>query len=80
MDNNCVAYLRYSSENQTENSIEYQRKCIEEYCSAHNLVLVKEFIDRAKTGTTDQRAGLQKLMQEASKRPKWTKVLVYDHS
>ena len=80
MDNNCVAYLRYSSENQTENSIEYQRKLIEGYCSAHNLVLMKEFIDRAKTGTTDQREGLQKLIQEASKKPKWTKVLFYDHS
>lgn len=80
MDNNCVAYLRYSSENQTENSIEYQRKLIEGYCSAHNLVLMKEFIDRAKNGTTDQREGLQKLIQEASKKPKWTKVLFYDHS
>lgn len=80
MPDYCVAYLRYSSENQTENSIEYQRESIQKYCSTHNLVLMKEFVDRAKTGTTDRRESFQEMIQEASQGPQWTKVLVYDHS
>lgn len=72
MPDYCVAYLRYSSENQTENSIEYQRESIQKYCSTHNLVLMKEFVDRAKTGTTDRRESFQEMIQEASQGPQWT--------
>ena len=43
----AVIYARYSSENQTENSIEGQlRECME-YADKHNMSVVGTYIDRA---------------------------------
>ncbi len=36
---NAVAYMRYSTDNQTENSIEYQRAGIAAYCIQNGLTL-----------------------------------------
>lgn len=76
----CVAYMRYSSDNQTENSIEYQRAAIEAYCKQNGLTLVKEFVDEALTGTSDKRPSFQKMITEASDKSDWDTVLVYDFS
>ena len=32
-----VLYMRYSSDNQTENSIKYQRAALRAYCINHNI-------------------------------------------
>ena len=52
-------YMRYSSKNQTEDSIEYQRHRILGFCYNNNYLPVKEYIDEAYTGTNDQSPGLQ---------------------
>ena len=51
---NCVAYMRYSTDNQTENSIEYQRAAIEKYCTQNGLTIQKNFIDEAYSATSDR--------------------------
>lgn len=80
MKHKAVAYMRYSSDNQTENSIAYQRKNIETYCEVNNLDLVDEFVDRGKTGTTTNRRGFQQLLEAAEGEREWDIVLVSDFS
>jgi DNA invertase Pin-like site-specific DNA recombinase len=75
-----VAYMRYSSNNQDEKSIEHQRFTIGLYAIQYNLAVVEEYIDEAKTGTNDRRRGFQKLMTDARSRPCWKKILIHDMS
>lgn len=76
----AVAYMRYSSDNQNENSIAYQRRAIYTYCINHNIDLVEEFVDEAFTATNDKRPGFQKMINSAMNKPDWDMVLVYDMS
>ena len=78
--NQAVAYMRYSSENQTENSIEYQREAIEVYCLAKGYELVGEYVDEAYTGTNTRRPSFKKMIADAKTYPEWSKVLVFDFS
>lgn len=55
----AVIYARYSSDNQTEQSIEGQVRVCKEYAEGNDLVVVNEYIDRAMTGTNDNRPALQ---------------------
>lgn len=55
----AVIYARYSSDNQTEQSIEGQVRVCKEYAERNDLLIVKEYIDRAMTGTNDNRPALQ---------------------
>lgn len=47
---NGVIYARYSSDRQTEQSIEGQLRECQEYADANNIKIVGTYIDRAKTG------------------------------
>lgn len=49
---NAVLYARYSSNMQTENSIEAQRLAINNYARLNNFKIIHEYIDRAKSGTS----------------------------
>ena len=51
----AVIYARFSSEKQTENSIDAQLRACKEYAERKNLKIVNTFIDRAKSGTTIKR-------------------------
>ena len=72
----AVIYARYSSERQTEQSIEGQLHVCNDYAAHNDIVVVDTYIDRAMTGTNDNRAAFQKMMRDASKRL-WDYVLVY---
>ena len=50
---NVVIYARYSSDRQTEQSIEGQLKECYEYARRNGYTIVGEYIDRAISGTTD---------------------------
>ena len=50
----AVAYMRYSSDNQNETSIEYQRSAISAYCSRNGIQLVEEYVDEAFSATNDK--------------------------
>lgn len=72
----AVIYARYSSENQTEQSIEGQLHVCEEYAQRNNILILNTYIDRAMTGTNDNRPDFQHMIKDSAKR-EWDYVLVY---
>ena len=57
--NNAICYYRYSSAAQRDVSIDEQRKAAHEYAEKHGLHIIKEYIDRAISGTREDRPQLQ---------------------
>lgn len=51
---NAVIYARYSSDRQTEQSIEGQLRECYEFAERENLTIINEYIDRAISGKTDK--------------------------
>lgn len=76
-DNRVVAYLRYSTQNQNELSIEYQREEVEKYCNKLGYIIVKYFVDEAKSATNDKREAFKAMITEAMSNPTWCKVIVF---
>ena len=72
----AVIYARYSSDNQTEQSIEGQIRVCREFAQRSDILIVDCYIDRAKTGTNDDREDFQRLLRDSNKR-QWDLVLVY---
>lgn len=72
----AVIYARYSSNNQTEQSIEGQVHVCEDYAKRHNIIIVDSYIDRAISGTTDERDAFQRMLKDSNNK-KWNYVLVY---
>ena len=52
----AVIYARYSSNNQTEQSIEGQLRVCKQYAESQGILILDTYIDRAMTGTNDNRA------------------------
>ena len=72
----AVIYARYSSERQTEQSIEGQLRVCHDYAKRNDIIVVETYIDRAMTGTNDNRRDFQRMMRNCS-REDWDMVLVY---
>lgn len=72
----AVIYARYSSDAQTEQSIEGQLRECQKYAKAHNILILDTYIDRAMTGTNDNRLDFQRMLKDSSKR-QWDYVIVY---
>lgn len=72
----AVIYARYSSDKQTEQSIEGQLRICNDYAQRNDIVIVDTYIDRAMTGTNDNRTAFQKMLKDSNKRA-WDIVLVY---
>ena len=72
----AVIYARYSSDSQTEQSIEGQLRVCEDYAKSHDIVIVNTYIDRAMTGTNDNRPAFQRMLKD-SNRKEWDFILVY---
>lgn len=64
----AVVYARYSSHSQTEQSIEGQLRDAYAYAETHGYQIIGEYIDRALTGTKDQRPDFQRMIRDAEKR------------
>ena len=60
----AVAYCRYSSDNQREESITAQLHAFEEYCIRKGYISVKTYTDEAKSATTDQCSNFQKMIKD----------------
>lgn len=73
---NVVIYARFSSHNQTEQSIEGQLEVCKEYAKKNNYNIVGQYIDRAYTGTNDSRPDFQRMIEDSSKKL-FEGVLVY---
>lgn len=65
---NAVIYARYSSHGQTEQSIEGQLKDGYEWAARQGVTVIGEYIDRALTGTKDQRPDFQRMISDAAKK------------
>ena len=73
---NAVAYARFSSDNQREESIEAQVRAIKYYAQNFGINIIHVYADRAKTGKNDNRPQFQ-LMLEHSKSGDFDMVLVH---
>ena len=60
---NAVIYARFSCSNQTEQSIEGQLRVCKDYAARNHIEIVKEFIDRAKSGTNANRPSFQEMIK-----------------
>ena len=72
---NVVIYARYSSDRQTEQSIEGQLKECYEYARRNGYTVVGEYIDRAISGTTDHRPEFLRMIADGTKssfKPYWS--------
>jgi len=58
-------YCRFSSHKQQELSIEGQRDICQEYADKHNITVVGEYIDRARSARTENRADFRRLIRDA---------------
>ena len=72
----AVIYARYSSDSQTEQSIEGQLRVCQQYAKEHDILVVDTYIDRAMTGTNDLRPDFQRMIRNSSKL-QWEYVIVY---
>ena len=63
----AVIYARYSSHNQREESIEGQLRKCHAFAEQHNLTVIEEYIDRAISGKTDNRADFQRMIKDSEK-------------
>ena len=72
----AVIYARYSSENQTEQSIDGQLRVCKEYAQRNGILILDTYIDRAMTGTNDNRPDFQRMIKDSS-RKEWNYILVY---
>ena len=72
----AVIYARYSCDQQSEQSIEGQLRVCEDYAKSHDIIILDTYIDRAMTGTNDNRADFQRMIKDSS-RKEWNYVLVY---
>lgn len=73
----AVAYCRYSSDMQREESIEAQLRAIRDYCNSHDFALVSTYIDRAISGTSaDKRPEFLRMIKD-SEEQKFDAVIVH---
>lgn len=73
----CVIYARYSSDSQTEQSIEEQLRVCQEFAKNNDILIVDTYIDRAMTGTNDNRKDFQQMLSDSEKTKEWEICLVY---
>ena len=63
----AVAYTRFSSDLQREESIEAQIRAIQKYCNDNDFVLLATYADRGISGTSDKRPEFQRMIADSSK-------------
>ena len=79
MDNKltyAVGYCRFSSDNQRNESIDAQKRAIQNYADENNIIVTNWYLDYAQSGTSADRKEFQKMI-EASKYRNFSMVLVH---
>lgn len=71
-----VIYARFSSDKQTEQSIEGQLSVCQDFCTAQGITVVGIYIDRAMTGRNDDRPDFQRMLRDSAGSG-WDYVIVY---
>lgn len=74
----AALYVRYSSANQTEQSIEGQTRVCTEFCEHHNIKIVDIYADRATSASKDieKRIEFLRMIKDSEKHP-FDAVVVY---
>ena len=72
----AAIYARYSSDKQNEQSIEGQLRVCQNYAKTNNILIVDTYIDRAMTGTNDNRPDFRRMIKDSAKK-QWDYILVY---
>lgn len=74
----CVAYMRFSSSNQNETSIEGQQRCIEKFCLDQGIAILDYYIDRACSATyASGRPQFLQMIKDCKKAKNIDYVVVY---
>ena len=63
-----ACYARYSTNMQKELSISAQLRAMKEYCDDNGWIIVKKYVDRAFSATTDKRPQFQQMIEDSSKK------------
>ena len=73
-----ILYMRYSSDRQTEQSIEGQNRVCTAFCEQQGYEIVDRYIDRATSAfkDTDKRTEFQRMIRDSEKQL-WDAVVVY---
>lgn len=58
----AVAYARYSTDMQREESIDAQFRAIEDYCNRNDITLIHKYKDEGISGTSDERPEFQSMI------------------
>ena len=64
----AVIYARYSSDNQREESIEWQIRECTAYAEKKGITVIKHYIDRAFSAKTDNRPEFQQMIKDSGKK------------
>lgn len=73
---NAVIYARYSSDKQTELSIDAQLTACYNFAKTKDLNIIQEYVDRAYTGRNDNRPEFRKMIKDSEKQI-FEYILVY---
>lgn len=74
---NAVIYARYSSTQQTENSIDGQLRECSRFADLHGYRIIGTYIDRAKSGTSvEERTDFLRMIEDAKKQ-QFAYIIVY---
>jgi site-specific DNA recombinase len=58
-------YMRFSSEMQREESIDAQRRAINDYAKKNDIIIVSEYADKAKSGTSSKRPKFLEMIDDS---------------
>ncbi len=59
----AVAYARFSTDMQREESIDAQFRAIEDYCNRNDILLIQKYKDEGISGTSDDRPDFQEMIK-----------------
>lgn len=64
---NAICYYRYSSDAQRDVSIDQQKQAAERYCNSHGYHIIREYVDKAISGTRFDRPAFQMMLNEVER-------------
>ena len=73
---NAVLYARFSSDKQTEQTIENQIRICSDFAKNNQLNVVRIYADRGKSGRSDNRPEFQHMLADMEKR-EFQVIIVY---
>ena len=73
---NAVIYARYSSDKQTDQSIEGQISVIESFAKNNGYKIINQYVDKAISGRTNDRPSFLKMIED-SENQEFQYVIVY---